>query len=111
MVTGEDAKTTSIIRNRFVKTELSGKIGNRIFDRAAGSGFPIGIVASEVFLEFLKNLLQFAKKIFVLPKFFQPGLPRKLHHSNGFVIGAVQEVGTEIPEQTPADWLRSPRKI
>ena len=72
MVAGENAEAAGIIRDRFVKTEFGGEIGDGIFDRGAGSGFSIGIVASEIFLEHLKHLLQFAQKIFVLREFFQP---------------------------------------
>src|SRR6266480_4174433 len=78
VVARQDAQTTGVIRDRFVKTEFSGKIGNGIFDRAAGSGFSIGILSSEILLEVLKNLLELAHKIFVLRQLFQPGLPRKL---------------------------------
>jgi hypothetical protein len=72
-----------------VKTEFGGKIGNRILDRASGSGFSISIVSAEILFEGFKNLLELANKIFVLRQLFQPGLPRKLQHTHGVVIGAV----------------------
>src|SRR5438128_11782669 len=111
MVASEDAQATGVIRNRFVKTEFGGKIGNGIFDRAAGAGFSVGIVASQIFLEFFKNLLEFAEKIFVLRKFFQPGLPRKLQHADRIMIGAVPQLGIEMPEEAARGGLPRPPTV
>src|SRR4029077_17740431 len=57
MVAGENPQATGVIRDRFVKTKFGGKIGNRIFDCAAGTGFSVGIAWSTIFLKFLKHLL------------------------------------------------------
>src|SRR5882724_840203 len=111
MVAGENAQATRVIRNRFVKTEFSGKIGNGIFDRAAGSDFSIGIVSAEILLEGFKNLLELAHKIFVLRQLFQPRLPRKLEHTHGVVIGAVPQLRVEMPEESTRGGLPCPPKI
>ena len=57
MVASEYAETPGIIRDRFVKTKFGREIGDRILDRAAGSRLSISVVASEISLEFLKDLL------------------------------------------------------
>src|SRR6266567_3011816 len=111
MVASENAETTGIIRDRFVKAKFGRKVGDGIFNRASGSGFSVGIVPAEIFLEFLKNLLQFAQKSLVLRKFFQPGLPRKLQHSDRIVIGPVPKLGIELPEQAAGGGFPSPPKI
>ena len=111
MVAGKDAQATGVIRDRFVETEFGGKIGNRIFDCAASARFSVGIVASKIFLEFFKNLVEVAEKIFVLSEFLQPGLPRKLQHADGIVICAVPQLGIEMPEEPARGWLPSPPKI
>ena len=56
MVAGKNAEAAGVIRNRFVKTELGGKIGDRILDRAAGAGFSVGVLAREIFLEMRREL-------------------------------------------------------
>src|SRR6266480_708776 len=111
MVAGENTETARIIWDRFVKTKLSGKIGDGILNRAPGSGFSVGVVSSEIFLEFLKNLLQLAQKSFVLRKFFQPRLPRKLQHPDWIVISPVPKFGIEMPEQPARGRLPRPPKI
>ena len=111
MVAGEDTQAAGVIRNRFVKTEFGRKIGNGIFDPAAGTGFSVGIVASQIFLEFFKNLLEFAQKILVLRKFFQSGLPRKLQHADRIMIGAVPKLGIEMSEQAARGGLPRPPKV
>src|SRR5437899_6845829 len=111
MVASEDAQATGVIRNRFVKTEFGGKIGNGIFDRTAGAGFSVGIVASQIFLKFLKDLLELAQKILVLRKFFQPGLPRKLQHADRIMICAVPKLVIEMPEQAARGGLPCPPKV
>src|SRR5436309_2472973 len=75
VVASEYAETAGIIRDRFVKTEFSGEIGDRIFDCAPGPRLSVSVVSSEIFLEFLKDLLQFTQESFVLCKLLQPGLP------------------------------------
>ena len=71
VVAGQDAEAARVVRDRFVKTEFGGKIGDRIFDRGTGPRFPVGVEASEVFFEVLENLLELAQKIFVLRKLFE----------------------------------------
>ena len=62
MIAREDAETTGIIWNRFVKTKFGGKIGDGVFDYAARPDFSIGVFAPQIFFERLENLLQFAEK-------------------------------------------------
>ena len=57
MVAGKYAKTAGVIRDRFVKTEFSRKIGNRIIDRVCGSRLSISVAAPKIFFEFLEDLL------------------------------------------------------
>src|SRR5262249_18004561 len=59
MVAGEYAKAPGIIRDRFVKTKFSREIGDRIPNRASGPRLSVGVMAPEIFFEFLKDLLQF----------------------------------------------------
>src|SRR6266536_4460159 len=99
MVASEYAKTPRIIRDRFVKTKFSREIGDRILDRASSSCLSVSVVASEIFFEFLKDLLQLAQESFVLCKFFQPGLPRKLKHSDGIVICPVPKLGIQMAKE------------
>ena len=57
MIAGEYTKTPGIIRDRFVKTEFSREIGDRILDRASGSRLSVSVVSPEIFFEFLEDLL------------------------------------------------------
>ena len=82
-----------------MKPKLGGKICDGVFDGRSGSGFPIGVMTPKIFLELLEYLLEFAQEIFVLSKFFQPGLARKLQHPNRVMIGAVPKLGVKLPEQ------------
>src|SRR5947208_15714478 len=111
MIACENAETAGIIRDGFVKTKFGGKIGDGVFNRAPGSGFSVRVASPEIFLEFLKNLLQLAQKSFVLRKFFQPGLPRKLQHADRIVIGSVPKLGIEMPEQPARGGLPRPPKV
>src|SRR5262249_22305950 len=86
MIASKDAEAPRIIRDRFVKTELRREIGDRIFDRASGASLSVSVVASEIFFERFKHLLQFAQKSFVLCELLQPGLPRKLKHAHWIMI-------------------------
>ena len=81
-----------------MKTELGGKIGDRILDRGTGSGLSVRLPASEIFLEVLENLLELPQKILVLRKLFKAGLPRKLQHAHRIMIGLVPKLGVEFPE-------------
>ena len=94
-----------------MKTEFGGEIGDGIFDRAAGTGFSIGIVASEISLELFKDLLELAQKIFVLREFFQTRLARKLEHADRVVICAIPQLGVEVPEEPARGGLPRPPKI
>ena len=89
MVAGENAKATGIIGDRFVKSELGREIRDRSFDRSAGSGFPVSVLAGEIISESIVDLLQFAKKTFVLSEFFQSRLSRELKHAHRIMIGPV----------------------
>ena len=89
MVAGEDAKAAGIIGDRFVKSELGREIRDRSFDRSAGSGFPVRVLAGEIIPESIVDLLQFAKKTFVLGEFFQSRLSRELKHAHRIMIGPV----------------------
>src|ERR1700730_2144041 len=57
MVASEYAKTTGIIRDRFVKTKFGREIGDRILERASGPCLSVSVVAPEIFFEFLEDLL------------------------------------------------------
>src|SRR5438874_11583150 len=111
MVAGENAQPAGVIRDRFVKTEFGRKIGNGIFDRAAGTGFPVGIVSTQIFFEFLKDLLELAHEIFVLCELFQPRLPRKLQHADWIMICAVPQFGIEMTKKTARGRLPRPPEI
>ena len=111
MVAGENAEAAGVIRDRLMETKFSGKIGDRIFDRAAGACFSVRVVSSEILFEVLKNLLELAQKIFVLCKLFQPGLPGKLQHAHGVVIRAVPQFWIEMPEQAARGRLPRPPKV
>jgi len=89
MVAGENAKAAGIIGDRFVKSELGREIRDRSFDRGAGSGFPVSVLAGEIIPESIVDLLQFAKKTFVLGEFFQSRLSRELEHAHRIMIGPV----------------------
>src|SRR5262249_20752124 len=99
VVAGQNAEAAGVVRDRFVKTEFGRKIGDGILDCRAGPGFPIGVAASEIFLEVLENLLKLAQEISVLRKFFQARLPRKLEHAHWVMIRPVPQVAIEFPEQ------------
>src|SRR5262249_32358346 len=66
MIARENAQATGVIRNRFVETEFRREICDRILDRAAGAGFAVRVLASQIFLEFLKDLLELTQEVLVL---------------------------------------------
>ena len=111
MVASEYSETAGIIRDRFVKTKFSGEIGNRILNHASGARLSVSVMSPEIFLEFLKDLLQFAQKSFVLCKFFQPGLPRKLKHPDWIMIRPVPKVGIEMSEEPARGRFPRPPQI
>src|SRR5207253_6460395 len=56
MAAGENAQPAGVIRDRFVKTEFGRKIGNGMFDRAAGTGFRVGIASTQILFALLNEL-------------------------------------------------------
>src|SRR5213083_1968830 len=94
-----------------MKTELGGKVGDRIPDRGTGPGLPVRVPASEIFLEILENLFELPQKILVLCKLFKAGLPRKLQHAYRIMIGLVPKLGVEFPEQSAGCRFPCPPEI
>src|SRR5262249_40360811 len=111
VVAGEDSEAAGVIRDRFVKTEFGGKIGDGILDCSAGPGRPVRVPASEIFLEILENLFELPQKILVLCKLFKAGLPRKLQHAHRIMISLVPKLGVEFPEQSAGGRLPCPPEI
>src|ERR1044071_8505708 len=111
MVAGEYAKTSGIIRDRFVKTKFSREIGDRVLDRASRTRLSVSIVAAEIFFEILKNLLQLAEKSFVLCEFFQSGLSRKLEHPDGVMVCPVPKLRIEMTEQPARGRFSRPPQV
>jgi len=111
MVARENTETAGIIRNRLVKTKLGGKIGDRIFNCAPRSSPSVSVVSSQIFLEFLKNLLQIAQERFVLREVLQTRLPRKLQHADRVVISPVPQLDIEMPKNPARSRLPCPPKI
>src|SRR5437870_13415813 len=99
MVAGENAKAAGIIGDRFVKSELGREICDRSFDRSAGSGFPVSVLAGELISERIVGLLQFAKKTFVLSEFFQSRVSGQLQHAHRIMIGPVPSIGIEVADK------------
>src|SRR5881392_1129576 len=94
-----------------MKSKFGGEIGNRFLDDRAGSGLPVSILASEIFLESVVNLFQLAQKSFVGGEFFQPGLARELEHANGIVIGPVPKLGIEMTKEAAGGRLPRPPDV
>src|SRR5215471_2543367 len=111
MIARQDAQAAGIIRDRFVKTKFSGKIRNRIFNCAAGAGLSISVVSSQILLEFLTNLFQLAQESFVLRKFLQPRLARKLQHSHRIMVCPVPEFWIEQAKESARGRLPGPPKV
>src|SRR5436305_14271133 len=88
-----------------MKSKFGGEIGHRFLDDRAGSGLPVSILASEIFLESVVNLFQLAQKSFVGGEFFQPGLARELKNANGIVIGTVPKLGIEVTKEATSGRL------
>ena len=57
------------------------------------------------------HFLDLAQEILVLGDFDQPGLPGKLEHADGIVIGAIPELGIEMTEKAAGGRLPSPPEI
>src|SRR6266576_2015610 len=94
-----------------MKTELGGKIGDLILDRGTGPGLPVRVLASEVFLKSLENLLELPQEILVLRELFKAGLPRKLQHPHWIMIGLAPKLGVEFPEQSAGRRFPCPPEI
>src|SRR6266480_7671668 len=99
MIAGENAETAGIVRDGFVESKFGGEIRHRFLDDRAGTGFSIGILAGEIFLESVVNLFQLAQKSFVGGEFLQPGLARELEHANGIVVGPIPKLGIEMTKE------------
>src|ERR1044071_4798164 len=99
MIASKNAEAAGVVWNRFVKTELGRKVGDRIFYCGAGTCFSVSLMPSEISLEVLENLFEFPQKILVLCKLFKAGLPRKLQHAHRIMIGLVPKFGIEFSEQ------------
>src|SRR5437588_11750915 len=92
-----------------MKSKFGGEIGHRFLHGRAGTGLPVSILAGEIFLESVVNLLELAQKSFVGREFFQPGLARELEHANGIVIGPVPKLGIEMTKEAASGRLPRPR--
>src|SRR6266702_1282808 len=111
MVAGENPKTTGIIWDRFVKSKLGREIRDRSFNCRAGSGFSISVLAREIISESIMDLLQLAKKGFVLSEFFEPRLPRELQHAHRIMVGPVPQIGIEVAEKPASQRLPRPPEV
>src|SRR5580700_1585330 len=111
MVPRENAEAARIIRDRFVETELCGKIRNRLFDCRAGAGLSVSVMGIEILRERVVDLFQFAEKSFVLGNFLEPRLPGKLQHSDRIVIRSVPKFRIEVAKETPRRGLPGPPKV
>src|SRR5919204_4606988 len=111
MVARENAEAAGIVWDRLVKAELGRKIGHRLMDSTACTGFAVGVLSAHVLLECVENLLQLAQKSFVLRQFLQPRLARKLEHPYGIVICPVPQVGIEMAEKPSCGRLPRPPEI
>src|SRR6266545_4842180 len=94
-----------------MKTELGGKVSDRVFDRSAGPRLPVCVLASEIFLEVLENLFELPQKILVLCELFKTGLPRKLQHAHRIMISLVPKLGVKFPEQSAGRRFPGPPEI
>src|ERR1700730_4706048 len=111
MVARQNAQTSGIIRDRFVKTEFGGKIRDRLHDRAACSGFSARVLAGEIIAECVMDFLQLAQESFILRNFLQARLPRELEHAHRVVIGPVPKLGVEMTKQAARRGLPRPPKV
>ena len=94
-----------------MEPEFGREIGDRFLQGRAGAGFPVGIVAGEIFLESVVNQFEFAEKSFVGGEFFQPGLAGELEHAHGVVIGPVPKLRVEMTEEATGGRLPRPPDI
>ena len=94
-----------------MESKFGREIGHRFLQDRAGPGFPISVLAGEIFLEGVVNLFQLAQKSFVGGEFFQPGLARELKHANGIVIGPVPKLGIEMTKEATGGRLPRPPDV
>src|SRR2546430_17060997 len=94
-----------------MKSKVGGDICHRYLNDREGSGYPVSMLASEVFLERLVNLFQLAQKSFVGGEFFQPGLARELEDANGIVIGPIPKLGIEMTKESASGRLPRPPDV
>ena len=57
MVAGQNAKPAGIIRDRFMKAELGGKISDRFCDGAARAGFAVGVLPRQILAKVVVHFL------------------------------------------------------
>src|SRR5205085_5168813 len=94
-----------------MKTELGRKICDRTLDRRGGANLSVSVLAREITMEGIVNLLELAQKIFVLRKLFQPCLARELEHADGIVVRPVPQIGVEMAKEAAGGRLPRPPKI
>ena len=63
VIARENAEAAGIIRNRFVKAELSGEISDRFLDFAGGTDLTVGVLPREIAAEGIVNVFQFPQKL------------------------------------------------
>src|SRR5437763_2232607 len=103
MVASENAEAARIIRDWFMKPELGRKICDRPLDRRGGANLSVSVLAREITMEGIVNLLELAQKIFVLRKVFQTCLARVLEHAHGLVVRSVYQRGVEMEKEEAGD--------
>jgi hypothetical protein len=103
VIARENAKAAGIIRNRFVKAELSGEISDRFLDFAGGTDLTIGVLSCEVTAERIVDVFQFPQETFVVRDFDETGLARELKHPDRIVISPVPKLRIEMPEKPRAE--------
>src|SRR5205085_1680248 len=87
------------------------EIGHGLLQDRASTGFSVGVLAGEIFLEGVVNLFQLPQKSFIGGEFFQAGLPRELEHANGIVIGPVPKLRIEMTKETAGGRLPRPPDV
>ena len=94
-----------------MEAKFGGKIGDRFFDRAALAGLTVCVLPREIMAEGIMHFLELTQKIPVLRDLYQPGLPRKLEHSNGIVVRPIPELGIEMTEEAARRGFPGPPQI
>ena len=111
MIAGKNAETAGVIRNRFVKTELGRKIGDRALERTAVALLSVGVRAREIIAKRAVHLGQLAQEIVILRHLDQPCLPRKLEHADRIVIGPIPQLRIEMTKECARGRLPRPPEI